>query len=262
MWTRSLLKTNAKRALSGRYWRCLALCLLISLLGIGFSGNGTMMQWNINTGWLNSALRGPVWHGNVSQADLLEWYLLSMPLEFWNALLIGALIGLVLGAAYVAFVYNPVLVGRNRYFMESRQAPSPFSTVTSVFGSGYFHLVKVMFLVRLKILLGCLLIVPGIYWAFCYHQVPYLLAENPYLSTGRAMQLSREMMRGEKWKTFVLHLSFLGWQILCALSFGIGYVFLEPYIQATFSELYAALRAKALVQGLSDESELGGFVRH
>ena len=77
-------------------------------------------------------------------------------------------------------------------------------------------------------------------------QVGYLMAENPYLTTCRAMELSKQMMDGEKWNTFVLQLSFIGWYLLCSITFGIGFIFLEPYVQATFAELYAALRAKRL----------------
>ena len=76
------------------------------------------------------------------------------------------------------------------------------------------------------------------------------------------MELSRQMMHGEKWHSFLLELSFLGWALLCALTLGIGYLFLQPYMQATFAELYAALRSKALAYGYTDESELGGFVYH
>lgn len=72
------------------------------------------------------------------------------------------------------------------------------------------------------------------------------MAENPYLTTCRAMELSKQMMDGEKWNTFVLQLSFIGWYLLCSITFGIGFIFLEPYVQATFAELYAALRAKRL----------------
>ena len=74
--------------------------------------------------------------------------------------------------------------------------------------------------------------------------------------------LSKQMMDGEKWNTFVLQLSFIGWYLLCSITFGIGFIFLEPYVQATFAELYAALRAKALANGYTNEYELGGFVRH
>lgn len=126
----------------------------------------------------------------------------------------------------------------------------------------YLNVVKVMLLTNLKIALGSLLIIPGIYWSYCYMQVGYLMAENPYLTTCRAMELSKQMMDGEKWNTFVLQLSFIGWYLLCSITFGIGFIFLEPYVQATFAELYAALRAKALANGYTNEYELGGFVRH
>ena len=53
-----------------------------------------------------------------------------------------------------------------------------------------------------------------------------------------------------------------GWLLLCVFTFGIGGFFLEPYMQATYAEFYAAMRSKAFAAGVSDEQELGGFVRH
>ena len=147
--------------------------------------------------------------------------------------------------------------------MESRQSPSPFSTVFSVFQTPYLNVVKVSFLPGLKIFAGMfLLLIPGIYWSYCYALVPYLLAENPYLTTTRAMELSKEMMYGEKLHYFVLELSFIGWNLLCILTFGIGFFFLAPYQSATFAEFYAAMRAKALSMGMTTTQELGGFVPH
>src|SRR5699024_4590387 len=137
--------------------------------------------------------------------------------------------------------------------MESRQSPSPIGTLFSVFRTPYLNVVKVEFLVSLKIAVGMVLfLIPGIYWAYCYAMVPYLLAENPYMTTSRAMQLSKEMMYGEKLHYFLLELSFLGWMLLCLLSFGIGSFFLSPYMAATFAEFYAAMRAKAFAQGLTN----------
>lgn len=125
------------------------------------------------------------------------------------------------------------------------------------------NVVKVQFLKNLKIFVGTLLfVVPGIYWDYCYALVPYLLAENPYMTTTRAMQLSKDIMDGEKFHYFVLGLSFAGWILLCMFTLGIGYFFLEPYRQATDAEFYAAMRNKALAQGLTTTEELGGFVRH
>lgn len=264
MWTRSLLKSNAKQALQGRYWRSVGLCLLLSLLGIGYSLPQLTAQYRTTSSQLNSLMRDPVWQGNASSAyssDSAE-YLLRALAPFAGAVLIAILAGIAIGICWTAFLINPLTVGRNRYFMESRQSVTPFGTVTSIFRTPYLNVVKVMLLTNLKIVLGSLLIIPGIYWSYCYMQVGYLMAENPYLTTRRAMELSKQMMDGEKWNTFVLQLSFLGWIILCNITFGIGFIFLEPYVQATFAELYAALRAKALAKGYTNEYELGGFVRH
>lgn len=246
MWTRSLLKSNAKQALQERYWRSVGLCLLLSLLGIGYSFPRLTAQYRVTSSQLNGMMSGPVWQGNAGGGYTSG----------------NELIAAAIGLCWAAFLINPLTVGRNRYFMESRQSATPFSTVTSIFRTPYLNVVKVMLLTNLKIALGSLLIIPGIYWSYCYMQVGYLMAENPYLTTCRAMELSKQMMDGEKWNTFVLQLSFIGWYLLCSITFGIGFIFLEPYVQATFAELYAALRAKALANGYTNEYELGGFVRH
>lgn len=42
----------------------------------------------------------------------------------------------------------------------------------------------------------------------------------------------------------------------------LGVFFVNPYIEATFAELYAALRAKAFATGMTDASELSDFMRY
>lgn len=221
-------------------------------------------QYRVTSSQLNGMMSGPAWQGNAGGGYTSgnEEYLLQALAPFAGVVIIVMLIAAAISLCWAAFLINPLTVGRNRYFMESRQSATPFSTVTSIFRTPYLNVVKVMLLTNLKIALGSLLIIPGIYWSYCYMQVGYLMAENPYLTTGRAMELSKQMMDGEKWNTFVLQLSFIGWYLLCSITFGIGFIFLEPYVQATFAELYAALRAKALANGYTNEYELGGFVRH
>lgn len=263
MWTRSLLKQNAKQVLAGTYWRCFALCLLLTLAGVGTHSTQVTADYQVGTEELRKIWHGSneVWTGNAPTVSI--WDIVNgIPAIVWGAVLIAILVGLVLGVCWMAFITMPLEVGRNRFFMENRQSPAPMGTLTTVFRTPYLNVVKVRFLVALKIALGSIIIVPGIYWAYCYWMVPYLLAENPYMTTTRAMELSSQMMYGEKWRTFVLCLSFIGWTLLCVLTLGLGRLFLEPYYQATMAELYAALRAKAFAMNLTDSSELGGFVRH
>ena len=243
MWTRGLLKQNAKDALRGKYWGCFLVTIVTGILTGSGGGSGRAATNAVNDGASFET------YGGISPEAVVA------------VLGIMAVI-FALVIAWSCFVAGPLGVGMNRFFMENRQSKTPFSTLWSVFGPGYLNIVKVNFLVNLKIALGSLLIIPGIYWGFCYALVPYLLAENPYMTTSRAMELSKELMEGEKWNYFVLGLSFLGWLMLGALCLGIGTLFVMPYIEATFAEFYAAMRSKAFAAGVSDEQELGGFVRH
>ena len=90
---------------------------------------------------------------------------------------------------------------------------------------------------NLKILLWLFLfIVPGFIKAYEYSMIPYLLAENPNITTDEAFSLSKQMTTGQKMDLFVLDLSFLGWIILGLLCFGIGVLFVKRYAVAAFTD--------------------------
>ena len=83
----------------------------------------------------------------------------------------------------------------------------------------------------------------GIIKKYEYSMIPYILAENPTMGRKDAFFLSRQLMRGNKWRMFLLHLSFIGWSILSLLTFGIlDFLFVNPYQTATDAELYMTLR--------------------
>ncbi|MDA3931506.1 MAG: DUF975 family protein, partial [Tenericutes bacterium] len=87
-----------------------------------------------------------------------------------------------------------------------------------------------------------LLIIPGIIKSFSYAMTFYILADNPDLEPTEAIRQSQEMMSGNKWRLFKLYFSFIGWYILAALTFGIGYIFLEPYVQMSVANFYEDLK--------------------
>ena len=66
----------------------------------------------------------------------------------------------------------------------------------------------------------------------------YILAENPDLTASQAIQQSKEMMQGNRWRLFCLQLSFIGWSILCLFTFGIGNLVLNPYQKAAEAAFY------------------------
>lgn len=98
-----------------------------------------------------------------------------------------------------------------------------------------------------------LLIVPGIVKALAYALTPYILLDNPKLSTVEAIHLSREMMFGYKGKLFLLLLSFIGWGILCLFTCGIGVLWLLPYISSSLAAFYEDVRADYEMRKLSPQ---------
>lgn len=71
--------------------------------------------------------------------------------------------------------------------------------------------------------------------------VPYILIDKNDKGLFEAMGLSIKMMKGYKWKLFVIHLSFIGWGILSILTLGIGYLWLAPYVALTLTNFYKEL---------------------
>ena len=188
----------------------------------------------------------------------------------------GAVIVIVIISVVIGIIVQPLFeIGRNRFYMESRVTgqSAGIGKLFWGFSNGYLKLVGTQFLrglitesvVILASLLGFLVIlfdgvewIGSVFWAvmicatigafvsvyfqYCYLMVPYILAENPDMKTMEVLRLSKEMMDGQKWNAFVLGLSFLGWQLLGTLLCGIGTFFVQPYVDATFAELYAVLR--------------------
>ena len=83
---------------------------------------------------------------------------------------------------------------------------------------------------------------------YTYRMVPYLLVDYPNISLREAMTVSREMMRGYKWKLFMLDLSFIGWYIVGMMTCGIGMLLVTPYIQTSTALFYDDLKHQRLVE--------------
>lgn len=87
-----------------------------------------------------------------------------------------------------------------------------------------------------------LLIVPGIIKGLAYSMYPYVLRDEPDLSVWQTLKKSEAIMKGYKGKLFLLYLSFVGWFILGAFTFGILYIWLTPYIMTSTVKFYDDVR--------------------
>ena len=112
-------------------------------------------------------------------------------------------------------------------------------------GGRYTRVFCALFLVRLfTFLWTLLLIIPGIMKAFSYALTPYILLDEPELTARQASTRRCEIMQGRRWKLFCLSLSFIGWGILSLLTFGIGFLWLAPYMNASIAAFYEDARAE------------------
>lgn len=93
----------------------------------------------------------------------------------------------------------------------------------------------------LVLLWSLLFIIPGIMAAYSYAMTSYILAEHPDMLPGDAIARSRELMAGNRWRLFCLGFSFIGWDILSAMTMGIGGLWLTPYKQAAIAAFYRDL---------------------
>lgn len=118
-----------------------------------------------------------------------------------------------------------------------------------------------MFLMNLFIALwSLLLIVPGIIKSYAYFAAPYILSEFPAVQPLDAITLSRRMTNGYKRDLFLLDLSFIGWNLLSGLTFGLlGVFYVNPYYRTARAGFYEVLKANALNTGAVSWWELTGY---
>lgn len=259
MWTRAELKQRAKANLKHYFLAAFIVSMIFELIsgGSNSSSGSAGAGVNINTGIsqeyqveLPYNIEGAL--ENVPESgkyliDSLMSALGSMNPLVWGILAGAVIVTVIISLALGVFVTPVMEIGRNRFYMESRGIGTSAGIARLFWGfnRSYLNIVWTMFLKNLIVTLGTFCcIVPGIYLSYCYYMVPFILAENPDMKAEDVLRLSKDMMEGQKFNTFVLELSFWGWWFLGSLTFGIGTFFVQPYYDATLAELYAVLRQK------------------
>ena len=224
MWNRVELKTNAKEILKAKYWKAVLVAFIASAL--------TGASSYTSAGSSNSDEIG----------DLLTSFSPQLIIAIVGIIVFSALIGIAISI----FLENPLLIGCYKFFINCKKDGESLNDIVMTFKNGYMNVVLTEFLRGLFTFLWSLLfVIPGIIKGYEYMLIPYLLADNPQMDREEAFAKSKEMMDGNKWKAFVLDLSFFGWGLLSACTCGILYIFyVGPYIHLTKAELYHALKAE------------------
>ena len=275
MWTRKEVKEKGKVSFKRNYWKALLVALLLSIIAGGsynsfsksdpstflavkndMESDGNHFEMDVDqdaAGNYNVVLDVQDEYGNSVEEETDEKPV-EVDLDKNESIeLYGTIIGSVLLITTIifaivlvfdAFILNPLEMGCNKFFLKNLEDEATLSNVTSGFEKGYMNIVKILLRRDIAIILWSMLfVIPGIIKAYEYRMIPYLLAENPNMTWKEAFTESKTMMTGNKWKAFVLDLSFIGWNLLSILTLGILSIFyVNPYRFSTNAALYEAIK--------------------
>ncbi len=249
--TRMYLKTNAKDVLRTKYWPF----FFISLLQVVFSG---YMGLRINVDDIRHIQNIPAFFSLIGAGSVLS---ILITIFLVNPFSVG----------YKKFLIH-----------NSENEITSYSMLWDVFKTNYIETVKNTFMVSLMLFLWSLPMLVGsavmlgaatvFYWnsltasviaiivyaagfliflggailslfkRYSYYMTDYIYAENPDMTWQELISESKRMMFGYGFFTFVTELSFIGWYLLGAILCGIGALFVNPYKDATMTQLYLELR--------------------
>ncbi len=269
MFSRKKLKETGRKNFFKNYWCVVAVCFLLSYLtGVYATSTNGIHQYdnekvtrevvyNMNHYSTYQAIfRNHKEIPNVVKTEIDSWmqpvkYLVQLGdsiIQFINGnflFAIACFIGGVLYIGYYFFFASVFRIGCYEFFIENHtKKMRRMNILFANFKKGkYLNTVKVMFLRKFYLILWCFTIVGGIVKYYEYRMIPYILAEDSHISFHDAHMLSKKMMQGMKWKTFLLDASYLGWYFLSVLTFGFLSIFyVNPYKQSTEIALYKFLR--------------------
>jgi len=152
----------------------------------------------------------------------------------------------IFGAIASVFITGPMSLGLAIFSLNlSRSQDAKLEQIFEGFNRFGVSLVAYLLMVLFILLWMLLLIIPGIIAALSYSMTFYILAEDNSIGAMEAIDKSKKMMDGYKWKYFCLGLRFLGWALLCILTLGIGFLWLVPYMQVSMANFYDDIKESA-----------------
>lgn len=182
--------------------------------------------------------RQSAWN-KLSQTD--SW-LIMVVITLINSLILGActaLSAVAVGGIALLLLSGPLTLGFVMVALDVSRARQ--AQIERLF-DGFKNFVSAFLLALTNaifiFLWSLLFIIPGIIKAYAYSMSTYILADNPSIGVNEARERSIEMMKGNKWRLFCLHCSFIGWWILCVLTVGILTLWVTPYMQVAVAEFY------------------------
>ena len=235
MFSSKEFKTIARDKLRGKWGRSVLVSFIAALLGAGTFGS---------SGGSSSAQTQQITEGMESGMGFMESFANSISqasgLNITAPVLTGVFVGAGILGIVLSLVGAAVTLGHNKYYIDLvlYNKKDQVGVLFDRFGI-FFKAVGLKIYMGFFVLLWSLLfIIPGIVASYRYSMAPYIMAENPDIGIREAVNMSKQMMAGHKGRLFGLHWSFFGWALLCALTLGIGNLWLNPYMNAAQAAFY------------------------
>lgn len=277
MFDRKALKAEAKLRMKEsepRYWKVMLIWFLVAALApaviMGVVGSPLEQAMLMMAGGIHPGMALSLVGGTIALAAVLgivfalyqivmSFGLARYALKLWRKEECGERT-LFEGFAFVWRVIGTNLLVALFTILWSLLLVIPYAVIVAVgawLGNGFG--IFLMVVGYIAFIVGLIVIV------LRYALVNYALADQPELGALGAIQRSKELMKGNKGKFFVMELSFLGWIILAAIPTGIVsglgtagvipaagilftilvnvatlpiYLWLEPYMQLCFAGFY------------------------
>lgn len=153
---------------------------------------------------------------------------------------------MIVPAIVIIISYILITVGISLYYT------SLFVTYSTSAVNGYVFIA----------IIGFILLIASSIWAttkYYFYQLAFLFSiENEDMSAEEAVTESQKAMTGKRASLFWLQLSFIGWAILGAISFGIGFLWIIPYVHCATIAFYKYAigdSSNVEVQSVNDDSK-------
>ena len=222
-------RASAREALTGKWWDAVIAGILASILGVASRTASPGFSFNFNFDFDST---------EVPSGPIEEIFTPENLAVIAGIFAVAFAAGLVIGIAF--FILGSIILpGYSKFNLDLIDGKRP--QISSLFD--YFRHWKKAIAANLlravyTFLWSLLFIIPGIIASYNYAMVPYIVAEDPNVSPKEALDRSKAMMYGNRWRLFCLEWSFFGWACLATLTCGIGGLWLMPYQQASYADFY------------------------
>ena len=229
MWSIRDIKKKGRSALKKNYWRSVIVAALMFLL----TTVASKLSQIRSRGILKNVGFEPLHKMAPNEIMIIT-----------GIVVVGYMSIIVFAVLVKIICSNALEVGGCLFFKNNVEEESAKLTLIGEGFSDYAHVFVTLLLRDIFVVLwSCLGIFPGLVKGYSYKMVPYIVKDYPDLSETEVITLSRSMMDGNKWRTFLLDLTFVGWFFAGVVTYGmISVLWTYPYYENTIAALYLELK--------------------